>query len=97
MGSVITRPFTLEPIQRSLRDALTDLAIELEEEGNLPEDVAETATLAVAEVLNEQYGPLITRQALLTAVKHIQQSPADTRAFPVPLPEADQDGQRMTP
>ncbi len=71
MGAVITRPFTLEPIQRSLRDALTDLTIELEEEGNLPEAVAEVSVQTVADILIEQYGPLVTREALLAVIQHL--------------------------
>ena len=72
MGAVITRPFTLEPIQRSVRDALTDLTIELEEEGNLPEEVADTSVQTVADILIEQYGPVITRAALLAVVQRFQ-------------------------
>ena len=71
MGAVITRPFTFEPIQRSLQDALTDLTIELEEEGNLPEAVAEASVQTLADILIEQYGPLVTREALLAVVQHL--------------------------
>jgi hypothetical protein len=71
MGAVITRPFTLEPIQRSLQDALIDLTIELEEEGNLSEAVAEASIQMVADILIEQYGPLITREALLAVVQRL--------------------------
>ncbi len=71
MGAVITRPFTLEPIQRSLHDALTDLTIELEEEGNLPEAVAEASTQMVADILVEQYGSLVTREALLAVAQRL--------------------------
>jgi len=72
MGAVITHPFTFEPIQRSLQDALTDLTVELEEEGNLPETVAETSMQTVADILTEQYGPVITREALLAVVQRLQ-------------------------
>ena len=71
MGAVITRPFTFEPIQRSLQDALTDLTIELEEEGNLPEAVAEASTQMVADILVEQYGSLVTREALLAVAQRL--------------------------
>ena len=71
MGAVITRPFTFEPIHRSLQDALKDLMIELEEEGNLPEEVAEASVRTVTDILIEQYGPLITREALLAVVEHL--------------------------
>jgi hypothetical protein len=98
MGAVITRPFTFEPIQRSLQDALTDLTIELEEEGNLPEEVAETSVRTVADILIEQYGALITREALLAVVQHFQESPPDVfGAFSVPLPVADKGDQRVRP
>jgi hypothetical protein len=98
MGAVITRPFTFEPIQRSLQDALTDLTIELEEEGNLPEEVAEASIRTVADILIEQYGPRITREALLAVVQHFQESPPDVfGAFSVPLPVADQGDQRVRP
>lgn len=72
MGAVITRPFTFEPIQRNLQDALTDLIVELEEEGNLPEEVADTSLQTVADILTEQYGPVITRGALLAVLQRYQ-------------------------
>ena len=72
MGAVITRPFTFEPIQRSLQDVVTDLTVELEEEGNLPEEVAETSMQTVADILTEQYGPVITREALRAVGQRFQ-------------------------
>lgn len=73
MAATITRPYTLQPIQQSLHDALADFAFELEGEGNLESDVLETTLQEVTTVLTVKcsYDPVVVRQAFLSAAQQI--------------------------
>jgi hypothetical protein len=68
----ITRPFTLEPIIRQVRDSITEMIEELEAEGNLEPETSLLVFQAVAEILNDEYGPAITRRALRAVLPTIQ-------------------------